>query len=87
MPDPKTRRKVGTRSSNDQVNHPPHYTQSSIECIDAIDAAITDKPGHEAYYVGTIIKYLWRYNSKGGVESLEKGRWYLDRLIEKLKAK
>lgn len=68
----------------DQVNHPVHYTSGRIECIDAIDAAVADKPGEEAPYVANVIKYVWRYNRKGGVESLKKARWYLDRLISKL---
>lgn len=67
----------------DPVNHPPHYTKGGVECIDAIDAAVADKPGGEAPYVANVIKYVWRYNDKGGVESLRKARWYLDRLISK----
>jgi hypothetical protein len=69
---------------SDSVNHPPHYTKGGIECIDAIDAAVANKPGGEAPYVANVIKYVWRYNDKGGVESLRKARWYLDRLISKL---
>lgn len=68
----------------DNVNHPAHYTGGRIECIDAIDAAVADKSGEEAPYVANVIKYVWRYNRKGGVESLKKARWYLDRLISKL---
>ena len=49
----------------DMVNHPPHYNQKGIECIDAIEAA-TDK-GFESYLQGNIIKYLWRYQHKNGV--------------------
>lgn len=67
----------------DAVDHPVHYTSGRIECIDAIDAAAADKPGEEAPYVANVIKYVWRYNRKGGVESLKKARWYLDRLISK----
>ena len=63
----------------DAVNHPAHYTQGGIECIDAIKAAVGS--GFEAYLVGNIIKYLWRYKYKGGAESLEKAEWYLKRLI------
>ena len=41
----------------DMVNHPPHYNQRGIECVDAIEAA-TDI-GFEYYLQGNIIKYLW----------------------------
>ena len=29
-----------------------------------------------------IIKYIWRYEHKGGVESLKKAKWYIDKLTE-----
>jgi len=65
---------------SDMVNHPPHYNQKGIECIDAIEAA-TDK-GFEYYLQGNIIKYLWRYRYKNGVEDLNKAQWYLSKLVE-----
>ena len=64
---------------SDMVNHPPHYNQKGIECIDAIEAA-TDK-GFEYYLQGNIIKYLWRYRYKNGVEDLKKAQWYLNKLV------
>ena len=45
----------------DLVNHPPHYNQAGIECIDAIRAA-TDS-GFEYYLQGNILKYIWRFAS------------------------
>jgi hypothetical protein len=65
---------------SDMVNSPPHYNQAGIECIDAIKAATSD--GHEYYLQGNIIKYLWRYRYKNGVEDLKKAQWYLGKLIE-----
>jgi len=65
---------------NDMVDHPPHYNQRGIECIDAIEAA-TDK-GFEYYLQGNIMKYIWRYRYKNGLEDLKKAKWYLDKLIE-----
>jgi hypothetical protein len=35
---------------------------------------------------GNVIKYILRYNEKGGVVDLEKARWYIDRLIEQAHA-
>ena len=64
----------------DNVNKPPHYNQSGIECIDAIQAATGD--GFEYYLQGNIIKYLWRYRYKNGIEDLKKAQWYLNKLIE-----
>lgn len=68
----------------DNVNHPSHYTQGKVECIDAIDAATCDLPGPDSFYVGQVIKYVWRYSIKGNpLEDLRKARWYLDRIIAK----
>ena len=65
--------------AQDMVNSPPHYNQAGIECIDAIRAATGD--GYEYYLQGNIIKYLWRYRYKNGVQDLEKAKWYLNKLI------
>ena len=72
---------------DDPVNHPLHYTRGGIECIDAIDAAVSFLPADEAVCVANVIKYVWRYRCKTPVESLKKARWYLDRLIGKLEIK
>ena len=63
----------------DSVNHPAHYTQGGIECIDAIKAALTEEE-FRGYCKGNALKYVWRERHKGGVESLAKATWYLDRL-------
>ena len=65
--------------TDDNVNHPPHYNQAGIECLDAIEAATGD--GFEHYLQGNILKYLWRYRYKNGIEDLKKARFYLDKLI------
>ena len=58
--------------TEDMVNHPSHYNSTSLECIDAIMAA-TDE-GFEYYLQGNIIKYLWRYRYKNGMQDLEKAQ-------------
>lgn len=68
---------------HDNVNHPAHYTRNGIECIDAIEAAVSDLNGTDAFLTGQIIKYVWRWKWKNGAEDLNKARWYLDRLIRK----
>lgn len=67
----------------DMVNHPSHYTQGGIECIDALEAATINLKGIEAVCTANAIKYLWRWKEKGGIEDLEKSKWYIDRLIKK----
>ena len=71
-------------SDIDMVNHPSHYTQGNIECIDALKAATVSKTGIEAVCTANAIKYLWRYEEKNGIEDVKKARWYIDRLIKEL---
>ena len=71
----------------DMVNHPTHYTQGGIECIDALKAATISKTGIEAVCTANAIKYLWRYEEKNGIEDVKKARWYIDRLIKELEEK
>jgi hypothetical protein len=64
-----------------EVNSPDHYASGSIECIDAIEASMTPE-AFAGYCKGNCQKYLWRYLDKGGVQSLLKCQWYLQRLID-----
>lgn len=68
----------------DNINHPLRYTKGDIECIDAIKAATVGKTGIEAVCVANVVKYLWRYEEKNGLEDVKKARWYLERLINEL---
>lgn len=65
----------------DNVNHPGHYCQGGVECIDALVAATTDLTGMDAVCTANAIKYLWRWKRKNGVEDLRKAQWYISRLI------
>lgn len=69
---------------HDPVNHPRHYTQGGVECIDGIESALAGLQGAEAYNTGQVIKYIWRWKHKGGVEDLAKAQWYLDRLMKQM---
>ena len=69
----------------DMVNSPPHYNQSGIECIEAIQAALG--PNFKYYLQGNIMKYLWRFDYKSKpIEDLDKADWYLERLREEVVA-
>jgi len=69
----------------DLVNKPIHYNIGGVECIDAIMAATNQNK--EGYLQGNVIKYIWRYNYKGGLQDLQKAQWYLNKLIEVYKEK
>jgi hypothetical protein len=63
------------------VNHPPHYTQGDIECIDAMRAQTTDEEfrGHCKMCAA---KYIWRERHKGGDEAIKKAIWYLEQIVK-----
>lgn len=67
---------------NEKINHPAHYCQGGIECIDAIEAATTNLTGIEAVCTANVIKYIWRWKEKNGAEDLRKAEWYLNRLAQ-----
>ena len=71
--------------NKDNVNHPSHYTQGKIECIDASAEATTHLLGNAAVCVANIIKYVWRYPFKNGLEDLDKASWYLERLKQEVR--
>lgn len=60
----------------DAVNNPPHY-QGEVECIDAIKSSMT-KEQYTGYLKGNIMKYLWRFERKNGIEDLKKANVYLN---------
>ena len=67
----------------DMVNHPPHYNQDNIECIDAIEAATGTN--FKFYLQGNVMKYLWRFDYKGEpIKDLKKAQWYLDKLVKEV---
>ena len=71
----------------DMVCHPTHYNQGKVECIDAMAAATVNKRGIEAVCVSNVIKYLFRYETKNGLEDVKKAQFYLNRLVDELEAK
>ena len=67
----------------DEIHHPDHYTWKGVECKDVIETMVTGLSGIEAYYMGNIIKYLYRYPKKGTLETdLAKAAQYMEFLKE-----
>ena len=69
---PKTPRSA---RSGDPINHPTHYQPRpglGFECIE-----LTRQYG---FLAGNIIKYVWRWQSKNGIEDLRKALWYATRV-------
>lgn len=71
----------GDSRMNDPVNHPEHYCQGNIECIDVITAALGTE-GAKAFCIGNAIKYLFRHRNKGDAgQDVRKARWYINRWV------
>ena len=68
----------------DLVNNPPHYNKGDIECIDAIEAMLTQEE-FIGYLRGNSLKYRWRFKYKNGIQDLEKAEWYEKKLMGVLK--
>lgn len=66
---------------SEKINHPAHYGgDTPYEAIKVIEA------WNLGFCLGNTVKYIARAGKKGAMlEDLEKARWYLDRMIDKLK--
>lgn len=65
----------------DNVLKPSHYCKGKVECIEAIKASMPPS-GFCDFCKGNAMKYIWRWEHKGGIEDLKKARVYLNWLIE-----
>lgn len=68
----------------DEVNHPSHYTDGNIECIDYIQDKLT-KEEFQGYCKGNALKYISRAGKKNPDkynEDLKKAIWYLERAAQ-----
>ena len=72
-------REVPYAPDPDPVENPLHY-EGIVECIDYIEDRLS-RDELIGYYYGSVLKYSHRWKQKGGVESLRKCRWFLNRLI------
>ena len=55
---------------------PDHYGGSEIDVISFCQTNNLD------FMQGNVIKYVFRYKNKNGLEDLEKAKEYIDRMIE-----
>lgn len=76
--------RLAVDKTNDAVQHPSHYTQGKVECIEALESATAGLSGIEAVCTANAIKYLWRWRRKNGVEDVKKAQWYINHLIKHL---
>lgn len=68
-------------AKHDNVNSPKHYCKGGLECIEVIKAQLTPEQ-NKGYLYGNVLKYMWRWPDKNGLEDLRKAEHYLKWLIE-----
>lgn len=76
--------KMPESSKHDNVNSPKHYCKGGLECINVIKAQLTPEQ-NKGYLYGNVLKYMWRWPEKNGLEDLKKAKHYLEWLIEEVK--
>ena len=70
------------KCESDAFGESHRYNRGNIECIDIIKEMTADKSGLEAFYVGNVVKYLYRYKDKNRMADVIKARNYLNKIIE-----
>ena len=69
------------KNEHDAVNHPSHYNQGGIECIDAMVSAF-GKKSTASFCLINAFKYVWRAADKNGMEDIDKAIWYMNKFKE-----
>ena len=67
--------------SEEEVNHPDHYSHGQYECIDVM-VDVFGVVAVEDFCLLNAFKYLWRSDYKGELEDIKKADWYLQKIIE-----
>ena len=68
-------------SNSSNVDHPSHYNQGSIECIDAMLSAF-GKDEVKSFCKLNAFKYIWRSKFKRDLEDIKKANWYISKFVE-----
>ena len=74
-------KEIVEKSNEDLIRKPKHYEGFGISPLEYITVNELD------FIEGNIIKYVSRYQSKGGVNDLLKAQTYLEKLIERERGK
>lgn len=66
----------------EMVNHPAHYNNGDMECIDAMVGAYGSEEARIFCKI-SVFKYLWRLGHKDDeAQEIGKMKWYLDKYLE-----
>lgn len=72
---------IGNPNKEDLINKPSHYHKGGIDVIGFAELHFP-KEQLKGFFRINSLKYLDRYEEKGGLQDLKKSRFYLDKLIE-----
>lgn len=73
---------IKEKTKLEEIKKPSRYNKrGKLECWDVI----LDQEMN--FLEGNVLKYLWRYKEKNGVEDLKKAKVYLDKLILEVEKK
>lgn len=68
-------------NKKDMVNHPNHYTNRGIECIDEMIHVFGIQTVMD-FCLCNVWKYRYRALAKNGKEDIEKSDWYMKKYLE-----
>lgn len=68
-------------NKEDVVNHPNHYTNREIECIDEM-IQVFGKQAVMDFCLCNVWKYRYRAFAKNGQEDIAKSDWYMKKYLE-----
>jgi len=58
-----------------------HYTNKAVQPWQAMESWMTEEQ-FKGFMLGNVIKYMARFQDKGGKNDLEKAKHYLDKCLE-----
>ena len=74
-----------SKLENDPIK-PNHYKNGKMEAIKIMQNSLSDEE-YKGFLKGLIIKYLYRADSKNGLEDYKKAQWYMNELVKVLEKK
>ncbi|MDD2756583.1 MAG: DUF3310 domain-containing protein [Methanothrix sp.] len=60
---------------------PKHYVKGGMHLLEILEMKVPPEQ-IEGFLRCTLLKYIFRYDEKNGVEDLKKALWYLNELID-----
>ena len=70
-----------TQMARDRQVGGAHYLDKQVQPWDAMESWMTEEQ-YKGFMLGNVIKYIARFQDKGGKIDLEKAQHYLDKCLE-----